>query len=241
MFNHTLGDSESGADVGGHMGEIVEFASNGSTCQGYLALPEGNGPGVVVIQEWWGLVDHIKDVCDRFAREGFVALSPDLYHGQIAKEPDEAGKLMMDMDLERATKDMSGAVQFLLDHERVVPKKVGSVGFCMGGAMSLTLATLAPVLACVSYYGLPFRSQPDYSKLRGPVLGHFAEHDDWASSKAAEDLFDQLRAQGVEAELHVYPGTEHAFFNDSRSEVYRQEAAGQSWDRTLAFYRRHLA
>jgi carboxymethylenebutenolidase len=223
------------------MGEIVEFVSNGGTCTGYLAVPEHTGPGVVVIQEWWGLVDHIKEVANRFAAEGFVALAPDLFHGKSAAEPDEAGKLMMDLRIEQAAKDMSGAVDELLRHPIVEPKKVGSVGFCMGGALSLTLATIKPVDAAVTYYGLPFQSQPDYSKIHGAVLGHFADHDDWASPKAAEELFAELRGMGKTAELHVYEGTEHAFFNDTRPEVYKPGAAEQSWDRTLVFFRTHLS
>lgn len=221
------------------MGQIVEFPSNGKTCGGYLAVPASAGPGVIVIQEWWGLVDHIKDVCDRFGGEGFVALAPDLYHGKTTKEPDEAGKLMMDLNLEASGRDMSGAVDFLLDHPQVGPKKIGCVGFCMGGALSLTLATLRPVSACVTYYGIPSH-EPDYSKIQGPVLGHFAEHDDWGSPTAVSDLSQRLKGLGKSADFHTYPGTEHAFFNDARPEVYRAEAAKQSWERTLAFFRQHL-
>lgn len=228
------------------MGEMVEFPSNGKSCGGYLAAPSGTGPGVIVIQEWWGLVDHIKEVADRFAAEGFVALTPDLYHGETTKEPDEASKLMMDLNAEQAAKDLSGAVAFLLGHDRVGPKKVGSVGFCMGGTLSLWLASLEPVDAAVVYYGGPYKMQPDYSKVGGPVLGHFAEHDDWASPQFAENLFNDLRKAGVEAEYHVYPAT-HAFFNDTkvsdnpkRVGEHDAEAAKLSWERTLEFFRKHL-
>lgn len=222
------------------MGEIVTYPSNGKTARGYLATPSEPGPGVVVIQEWWGLVPHIKDVCDRLSSEGFVALAPDLFNGVTTTEPDEAGKLMMDLDLERAGKDMSGAVDFLLAHASVEPDKIGCVGFCMGGALSLTLATIAPIEACVTYYGVPTQAPPDYSKIRGPVLGHFAEHDGWASHDAATALFDTLQSLGKTGERYTYPGTEHAFFNDARPEVYHAEAASQSWDRTLEFLRKNL-
>src|SRR5580704_10513960 len=137
------------------MGEIVEFASNGSTAQGYLAVPDsGSGPGVVVIQEWWGLVEHIKTVADRMAAEGFVALVPDLYHGQTTKEPDEAGKLLMTLNIERAGRDMSGAVDYLVS--RSTGDGVGVMGFCMGGALALLLGTLRPdaVKAVVPFYGV---------------------------------------------------------------------------------------
>jgi carboxymethylenebutenolidase len=122
-------------------GQIVQFSSNGGTCQGYLAKPEsGRGPGVVVIQEWWGLVDHIKEVADRLAREGFVALAPDLYHGKSTKSPDEAGKLFMALNIDRAEKDLWGAVRFVLEQKETTGKTLGTVGFCMGGQLSLYAA-----------------------------------------------------------------------------------------------------
>lgn len=223
-------------------GQMVTFPSNGQTAEGYLALPAGGGkaPGVVVIQEWWGLVPHIKDVADRVAAAGYVALAPDLYHGETTREPDVAGKLMMSMNMERAAKDMAGAFAYLKQHDACTGK-IGSVGFCLGGGLSLYLATLQPVDACVVYYGALPGAQPDLSKLRGPVLGHYAEHDDWASQEVARKLEQEIRANGQEATFHIYPGTEHAFFNDSRPEVYRAGAAKQSWERTLDFYKRNLA
>ena len=221
------------------MGEIVDFAVNGTNGQGYLATPESTGPGVLVIQEWWGLVDHIKDVCDRFAAEGFVALAPDLYHGVATKEPDEANKLMMELNFAQAAKDMSGAFDFLSANAAVQPKKIGVTGFCMGGAMTLALATLRPTAATVPFYGIPTQT-PDYSKLAGPVLGHFPEHDDWAGPPNCENEFVKIAAAGAKGEFHVYPGTHHAFFNDSRPEVYDAGAATQAWERTLSFFRTNL-
>ncbi len=145
------------------MGELVEFKANGRTANGYLAIPQqGGGPGVIVIQEWWGLVDHIKDVCERFAGEGFVALAPDVYHGKATKSPDEAGKLMMALRIDEAEKDVSGAIQYLLNHEATTGDKVGIVGFCMGGALSLYAATRNPkVGACVVFYGIHPNVKPD--------------------------------------------------------------------------------
>jgi carboxymethylenebutenolidase len=215
---------------------MVSFPSNGSSCDGYVAGE--NGPGVVVIQEWWGLVDHIKDVCERFAREGFVAVAPDLYHGTTTSEPDEAMKLAMSLELDRAAKDMSGAVAFLRESGSA---NIGCVGYCMGGALSLVLGTVAPVDAVVAYYGLPLRDQPDWSKLAGPVQGHFAEHDGMFSPAAARELFDRLEGMGKQSELHVYDGAQHGFFNDDSPVVHNPEAAAQAWDRTLAFFRAHLA
>ena len=222
-------------------GEMIEFPSNGRQTPGYLAVPSGGrDPGIVVIQEWWGLVGHIKDVADRFAAEGFVALAPDLYYVKTADEPDEARNLMMSLQMDKAARDLSGAVEYLRGHPAVEPKKVGSVGYCLGGGLSLYLATVTPVDACVIYYGVLPGVQPDLSQLRSPVLGHYAEHDDFASPEAARALEEQIRAQGTSVEFHIYPGTTHAFFNDDRPEVYNEAAARQSWERSLAFFRQQL-
>ncbi len=219
-------------------GQMVSFRSNGQSAEGYLALPaSGKGPGVIVIQEWWGLVPHIKDVADRFAAQGFAALAPDLYHGKTTKEPDEAGKMMMALKMDEAAKDMSGAFDFLKSHEACTGK-IGSVGFCMGGGLSLTIASIRPVDACVNYYGMANAEQ--LAGLKAPVLGHYAENDTWASPEAARKLEDGLRGMGKQVEFHMYPGTDHAFFNDSRPEIYNEAAANLSWDRTIAFFNAHL-
>lgn len=225
------------------MGEIVEFPSNGSTGQGYLATPEGGtGPGVLVIQEWWGIVDHIRDVCERFASEGFVALAPDLYRGKTTAEPDEAGKLMMALDIERAAKDLSGGERFL--EERAAGERIGIVGFCMGGGLALFAGTLEPeiVKAVVPFYGLiPWQAaQPDYSKMRAAVQGHYAADDDMADAEAVAALRKTLEAHGIESELFVYPDTDHAFFNDTRPEVHDPEASRLAWERTITFLRSKL-
>ncbi len=226
------------------MGEIVEFPSHGATASGYLAVPEsGTGPGVVVIQEWWGLVDHIKNVADRLAGEGFVALVPDLYHGETTREPDEAGKMLMSLNLEQAGKDMSGAVDHVAAHS--TGTGVGVVGFCMGGGLALLLGTLRPdvVKAVVPFYGLNAWPSPgpDWSKMTAAVQGHYAENDEGVSPAAVEKLERELGGRGVAVELFLYPGTEHAFFNDTRPEVYAPEASAQAWERTLAFLRSTLS
>jgi carboxymethylenebutenolidase len=225
------------------MGEMIEFPSNGSTAQGYLAVPEGGGPGVVVIQEWWGLVDHIKDVCDRFAVSGFVALAPDLYHGASTTEPDEAGKAMMAMQMDQAALDMSGAVDEVA--RRGSTDRVGVIGFCMGGGLALVLGTKRPdkVAAVVPCYGIiPWPdAQPDYGAMSAAVLGHYAAEDGFFTPEAAEALGAELRSLGKEAEIIVYPGADHAFFNDTRPEVYDSAAAGALWERTVAFFQARLA
>lgn len=222
------------------MGEIVSFKSNGSMGSGYLA--DGGGPGVIVIQEWWGLVPHIKDVADRFAAEGFTALAPDLYRGEAASEPDEAGKLMMGLKLDRAGKDLSGAVDFL--QGRTGKSKVGVVGYCMGGGLTLTLACQRPdaVAAAAPFYGvIPWaEAQPDWSAITAVVEGHYAENDAFASPEAARALEADLKGRGKTATFHIYPGTDHAFFNDERPDVFNAAAAATAWSRVLALFRANL-
>ena len=226
------------------MGEIVEFPSNGGTASGYLAIPDGGGGiPVVVIQEWWGLVPHIRDLCDRFAGEGFVALAPDLYHGENTTEPDEAGKLMMAMNVEQAAKDMSGAVDKV--QEVSGRDAVGVTGFCMGGGLALVLACHRPdaIKACVPWYGLiPWsNAQPDWSKLDAAVLGHYAGNDGFFGPEAVAELESTLKGLGKEADLHVHPGVDHAFFNDTRAEVFDEAESTKAWEETLAFFRSKLA
>ena len=230
-------------------GESIVFPANGSTgsdpkgstCEGYLAQPPADrskGKGVVVIQEWWGLNDHVEDVADRFAGEGFVALAPDLYHGKVTRSPDEAGKLLMALDLARAEKDLRGAVE----HVRgLTGRPVGTVGFCMGGALSLFAACTSgeKVGACVVYYGGHPKAQYPFDGLRAPVLGHWAEKDDFANADVPR-IEKELSARGKRYEFHRYPGTQHAFFNDTRPEVYHREAAELSWSRTVAFLDQNL-
>lgn len=226
------------------MAETLEFPSNGATAQGYLAAPDGGGPGVIVIQEWWGLVPHIRDLCERFAAEGFVALAPDLYGGESTTEPDAAGKLMMALNIERAAKDLTGAVDALLGRDETTGGGVGVVGFCMGGGLALWLATLRPdaVKACVPFYGvIPWQAaQPDYSRLEGAVQGHYGDSDDFLPVDQVRALEQQLKGLGKDAEFHVYEGAGHAFLNDTRPEAYVEEAAQDAWNRTIDFLQKQL-
>jgi carboxymethylenebutenolidase len=225
------------------MGEIIEFASNGGTASGYLATPDGDGGiPLVVIQEWWGLVPHIEELCDRFAGEGFAALAPDLYHGEKTTEPDEAGKLMMALNVEQAAKDMSGAIEKL--REVTGRDAVGVTGFCMGGGLALVLACHRPdaIKAVVPFYGLiPWAAaQPDWSKLDAAVLGHYAGNDGFFGPEQVAALQGTLDDLGKDADLHVHPGVDHAFFNDTRPEAYDAAEAQKAWDETLVFLRAHL-
>jgi carboxymethylenebutenolidase len=227
------------------MGEMVTFPSNGGQAEGYLAVPAaGSGPGVVVIQEWWGLNQQIKEVCDRYAAEGFVALAPDLYRGKQTTQADEAGQLMMAMNIEQAAKDMAGAVDYLTNNEAVTSDGVGVVGFCMGGGLALWLGTLRPdaVKAVVSYYGIiPWpAAQPDYSKLQAAVQGHYAEDDDFADPESVRKLEEELTGLGKSVDFYTYPGVGHAFTNHHRPDVFNEEHAETAWRRTIDFFRRHL-
>ena len=227
------------------MGQMVEFPSNGTTGRGYLApASEGAGLGVVVIPEWWGLVDHIVDVCDRFAAEGFTALAPDLYHGRtVPNEPDESAEAETALDLERAARDLSGAVDFLQAHPAVRGHGVAVIGFSTGGGLALWLATMRPdaVRAVVPFYGIaPEGAEPDWTALSAPVEGHYAEDDDLAGPEAMAAFEERLRDLGKEVRVFTYPGTGHAFFDDTRPEVYDDDAARQAWVRTLEFLRAKL-
>lgn len=220
---------------------MISFDGNGQPYQGYLSRADGGGPGVLVIQEWWGLVGHIKDVADRFASAGFTALAPDFYHGKSTTEPDEAGSLMMALNIADAEKVIQGAVNALLSDPACTSTKAGVVGFCMGGQLSLFAASINPQIgACVDFYGIHPNVQPDFANLKAPVLGLFAEHDDYASPTAVAALSRTLNEHGVQHEFKTYVGAPHAFFNSDRPAVYQQEAAEDAWQRVLEFLKRTL-
>ena len=219
-------------------GEMVSFAANGAAAEGYLAVPDQPGPGVLVIQEWWGLVGHIKEVADRFAEAGFTALAPDLFHGEATTSPDAAGKLLMALAVDRAEQDLRGAA----DHLATVASgdSVGVVGFCMGGQLALYAASKSPRIgACVDFYGVHPNVHPDYEAIRCPVLGLFAEKDGFVNAEAVGKLGGSLAAAGVAHQFHTYPGTDHAFFNDRRP-AYDPEASADAWDRVIRLFRESL-
>ena len=225
------------------MGEMISFtASEGDHYKGYLAPSKsGSGPGVIVIQEWWGLVGHIKDVADRFAAEGFTALAPDFYKGETTTEPDEAGSLMMALNISETANILQKAILTLLAHPTVTGDGVGVVGFCMGGQLSLFAAAQTDEIgACVDYYGIHPKVDVSYRDINCPVLGFFAEHDDYASPEAVKAKDVSLSSFGKPHEFITYPGTHHAFFNSDRPEVYNREAAEDSWKRMVEFFRKNL-
>ena len=222
------------------------FKSNGGTASGYLASPaSGKGPGVIVIQEWWGLNDQVKGTADMLAREGFNVLAPDFYHGKSAKigEPDAAQKLMMELNIEQAAKDAGGAARHLASHRNTSSKKLGVIGFCMGGMLALLTGTVASdvVGAVVDCYGVPPRAKPDYSKMKGiPVLGLFGGTDEHVMH-ALPTLEADLKTAGVPFEKIVYPDAGHAFLNEQRADAYRPGDAKDAWPKIISFLKRHLA
>jgi carboxymethylenebutenolidase len=199
------------------MGENVEFHSNGNDAGGYLAVPEaGGGPGLVLVQEWWGIDPSIKATADRLAAAGFVTLAPDLFHGEVAghDEMDKASHLMSTLPADRAARDMSGAVDFLANHEGVTGEGIGVVGLCMGGMLAWLLATGRPdrVQAVVAFYGYPSGDmEPDWTALRAKVRGYMAGNDDFFPPEGARALEAKLRAMGKDVVITVHPGTGHAF------------------------------
>ncbi len=222
----------------------VQFPANGSQANGYLALPvSGEGPAIVVMQEWWGLDDHIRDVCDRLGQAGFLALAPDLYHGETTQQPDEAEQKMMAMSMEKAEQEMRGAMDYLTAHEGTRGQGIGTLGFCLGGGLSVWAASLNPkVAATVSYYYVMPHGKPDFSKIKAPVLGHFGTKDDFVSVEDARSLESEMRQAGVSVNFEFYEGAGHAFFNDTnRLGTYDREAAQRSWERSTTFLHQHLA
>jgi carboxymethylenebutenolidase len=223
-------------------GQAIAFDSGSSPVDAYLSVPaSGLGPGVVVVQEWWGLVDQIRDVCDRLAREGFVALAPDLYRGDRTTDPDEAGRLMMDLDIPRAVGDLGAAVSTLLNQATVTGARVGCVGFCMGGQLALAAACEENRLgAVVDCYGIHPNVELEANKIQAAVLGIFAENDGFIPLETARALESQLQAAGVRASFKTYLGVSHAFMNDARPEVYDASMASDAWHDILAFLRAEL-
>jgi carboxymethylenebutenolidase len=229
------------------MGSTVEFASNGNTASGYLAVPPGGrGPGLIVIQEWWGLNPQMKRTADRFAEAGFVALAPDLYHGELAghDEMDKAGELMNNLPPDRAARDMSGAVDYLAGLDQTTGSGIGVVGFCMGGMLTLLITALQgdKVAAAAPFYGAPLGDMaPDWSGLTASVQGHFAENDDFFPPGPVKDLEKQLKDMGKDVEFIVYPGTGHAFANEKDAlGTYDADNAQVALDRAVSFLKGKL-
>ncbi len=219
------------------MGQHIEFARpDGGKSKGYVALAGKGRPGIVVIQEWWGLNDQICGVADRFARAGFNALAPDLYKGRVTSAADEANHLMEGLDFADAThQDLRGAAQ----HLKKESGKIAVMGFCMGGALTIAAAVHAPEFAAgVCFYGIPPKEFADPAKIRMPLQGHFANQDDWCTPEAVNELEKAMKGAGQTPDIHRYDAA-HAFANE-RSEAYDMKSANQAWERMLAFLQKTL-
>lgn len=229
------------------MAESVSFPVAPDVAGGYLAVPaSGSGPGVIVVQEWWGLNPQIKGFADRLAGEGFVALAPDLYHGELAEhdEMDKAAHLMNTLPGDRAARDMLGAVDYLLSRDEVVGDKVGVIGFCMGGMLALILGAIGDgkIGAVAPYYGAPiFGNAPDWSGLTAPVSGHYAEVDDFFGPEVIRELEAELKGLGKQVDLRIHKGSGHAFANETNAiGTYDKDLAETCLAESFAFLKKNL-
>jgi carboxymethylenebutenolidase len=216
----------------------IEFTTSAGTAPGYLAVPQGeSGPATIVLQEWWGVDDHIRSICDRFAAEGLYALAPDIYRGETTTQPDEAQQKMMAISMEQAEADMCGAAAYLRSQPGVTSSKVGSVGFCLGGGLAIWAAAECEEIGpAVTYYYVMPHGRPDFSKISGPVLGHFGTADEFVPVEDAKKLESELRDAGVDVHFEFYEGAGHAFFNDTdRLGTFDAEARDAAWQRTVSF------
>jgi carboxymethylenebutenolidase len=233
------GSSTSGSSGGSR----VEYPGpQGETLEGYLARPSGTAPkpAVIVIQEWWGLNEHIRDITRRLANEGFIALAPDLYHGVVVTEPDEARKQVMELDMNNAVREIRQAVDFLQARDDVASARVGIVGFCMGGRLVLQTARVEPDLgAAVAFYGTPL-SATEAAEVKAPILGLYGTEDKGNPLDKVRAMEQALTEAGIENEIRIYEGAQHAFFNDTRTSSYDPKASADAWQRTLSWFRSHL-
>ncbi len=226
--------------------ESVQFPGEGMTIRGFLTRPQDAkpNPAVVIMHEWWGLNDHVKDIAQRFAREGYVALAPDLYSrigSTVTKDPQEAAKLMERLQSQDALKDLNATTRYLKNQPFVDPWKIGAVGFCMGGTFALMLASHnSDIKAAVPFYGqIPPTDNLRY--LVCPILYIYGGQDGWITKQDVERLKQGLKQFGRPGEVKIYPNCPHAFFNDTRPDVYRPSEAQDAWQRTLAFLEQHLS
>lgn len=218
--------------------DIQYQCPDGSEASGYLAAADSSTGGIIVIQEWWGLNDQIRTVADRYAQAGFTALAPDLFHGRVTTEEDEANHLMAGLDWVGATEqEVRGAAQHLKGQGNT---KVGVLGFCMGGALTVIAAVkVQEVDAAVCFYGIPPADAADPANTRIPFQGHFATEDQWCTPALVDDLEASLKTSGCKYEVFRYQA-DHAFFNADRPSVYNAAAAALAWERSVAFLRAHI-
>jgi carboxymethylenebutenolidase len=227
-------------NISGGTPTVSNQAASAQTAPAYVAIPQQRtGPGVVVLHAWWGLNDFFKQLCDRLAGAGFIAVAPDLYGGKTAATIEEAQQLLAALDGQEASAKVTDAVTYLRTHPDVHGDGIGAIGFSMGGAWALLLSTLRPtdIAAVVVFYG----SEPaDFATARAAYLGHYAEDDEWEPTEGVQQLEQALRNAGRNVTFHSYPGTGHWFFEENRPDAYNEEAAQLAWERTIAFLHEHL-
>jgi carboxymethylenebutenolidase len=222
----------------------IEFPTSAGSAPGYLAVPAGeHGPGVIVLQEWWGVDEHIRSLCDRLAAEGFYALAPDLYKGETTTQPSEAQQKMMALSMGEVEQEMCGAADYLATQPGFEGPGVGAVGFCLGGGLAVWAAATCPnIAAAVTFYYVMPHGKPDFSAIHGPVLGHFGTADEFIPIEDANKLESELQDAGVDTTFHYYEGAGHAWVNDSnRLGTHDPELAQLAWGRTVDFLRSALA
>ena len=224
-------------------GKSVQFKSGSETIGGYLTSPSGAGkhPGIVVIHEWWGLNDWVKEQTDKLADEGYVALAVDLYRGETASDPNKAHELMRGMPQDRALRDMKAAVDYLAAQPNVDAKRIGSIGWCMGGGLSLQLAIHDPrIVACVVNYGSLPTDSADIQKINAPILANFAAEDRGITPADVHAFEKAMKDAGKSLDAKIYEGAGHGFENPNNKEAYRAEAAGDAWIRITKFLKANL-
>jgi carboxymethylenebutenolidase len=230
---------EAGADE-----RAVSFPSGSETASGFLATPDGKGPfpAVVVIHEWWGLDEWVKDQARALAREGYVALAPDLYRGKVTKDPAVAHQLMSGLPQDRGLRDLRSALAYLGTRPDVNKDRTGAIGWCMGGKYALLLATEAPELdAVVAYYGAPPTDAAAIARIQAPVLGNFGGADEGPSPAQVKAFEDAMKKAGKTVDVKIYEGAPHAFANPNNPwGGYRKEAGDDAWKRSAAWFARHL-
>lgn len=228
------------------MDMTVSYPSEGVAVKAFLVGPKPRGryPAIVVVQEWWGLNDHIKDVARRYAREGYVTIAPDLYSRlghKVTTSPDEAGKLMNTLQQADGLKDLNATVVYLKTVDGVDPSRIGVTGFCMGGSYALMLPCVnRDIKAAVPFYGQVPNPDAPLKDLAGPVLYIYGEDDGWITKADVQRLRDALKKYNKPGEVKTYPGAPHAFFNDTRKDVYKPAEAEDAWKRALGFFGQHL-
>jgi carboxymethylenebutenolidase len=224
--------------------QTVSFKSGTETGSGLLVTPEGQGPfpAVIVIHEWWGLDDWVKGQARALAKEGYVALAVDLYHGKVTKDQEVAHQLMSGLPEDRALRDLEGAYAYLRSRADVKKDRIGVIGWCMGGKYALLLATKEPGLkAVVAYYGAPPTDPAAIARIKAAVLGNYGGDDKGPSPEQVKAFEAAMKKPGKSVDIKIYPGAPHAFANPNNPwGGYREDAAKDAWARTLAFFNKHL-